>query len=119
METDNPSTASAPFQITDRAVAEIQRLIEQKDLPASAGVRVGVRGGGCSGYSYVLDFDEAPGDSDVVVEHEGIRLFCDSKSMAYLNGTTLDFSDGLMGRGFQFQNPNATGTCGCGESFSV
>ncbi len=106
--------------LTDRAAAEIRRLLEQQALPEGAGVRVGVRGGGCSGFSYLLDFDPAgPRPEDEVVEVHGVSLFVDRKSLAYLQGTTLDYSDGLMGRGFQFRNPNAKGTCGCGESFSV
>jgi iron-sulfur cluster assembly protein len=106
------------IQISPSAVAEIKRLMEENNLPATAGVRVGVKGGGCSGFSYSLNFDVDQADGDVIVEFDGVRLFCDPKSMLYLNGTTLDYSSGLQGRGFQFQNPNATSTCGCGESFS-
>lgn len=109
----------ATIQISSSAVAEIKRLIAENSLPETAGVRVGVKGGGCSGFSYSLNFDMDKADGDVIVEVDGVRLFCDPKSMLYLNGTTLDYSSGLQGRGFQFQNPNATSTCGCGESFSV
>ena len=108
------------LQVSPAAVAEIKRLIKENDMPETAGVRVGVKGGGCSGFTYTLNFDNAPAAGDEVVEcGDGVRLFCDPKSALYLTGTTLDYTSGLQGRGFQFQNPNASGTCGCGESFSV
>lgn len=108
------------IHLTERAAAEMRRLLNQQDLPEGAGIRVGVRGGGCSGYSYLLDFDpNGPREDDEVLEEQGVRLFVDRRSLPFLQGTTLDYSDGLMGRGFQFRNPNAKGTCGCGESFAV
>lgn len=116
-ETATPTQGS--IKISASAVEEIKRLIHENDLPDTAGVRVGVKGGGCSGFSYSLNFDVNQADGDIVVEIDGVRLFCDPKSMLYLSGTTLDYSSGLQGRGFQFQNPNASSTCGCGESFSV
>ena len=116
---ETATTPSSSIQISDSAVEEIKRLMTENQLPATAGVRVGVKGGGCSGFSYSLNFDVDQADGDVVIEFNGVRLFCDPKSMLYLNGTTLDYTSGLQGRGFQFQNPNATSTCGCGESFSV
>jgi iron-sulfur cluster assembly protein len=82
-------------------------------------VRVGVEGGGCSGLSYQLKFDTQLNESDKVFEDKGLKLVVDKKSFLYLVGTELDFSDGLNGKGFQFNNPNASRTCGCGESFSV
>ncbi len=82
-------------------------------------VRVSVKGGGCSGLMYDLDFDDQLTEKDEVFEDKGIKIICDKKSLLYLLGTTLDFSDGLNGKGFQFVNPNATRTCGCGESFAV
>ena len=109
----------ANIVITLTAADEIQRLLKENQLPDTAGVRVGVKGGGCSGFSYSLNFDHKPASGDVILEESGVRLFCDPKSMLYLNGTKLDYTDGLQGRGFQFINPNATSTCGCGESFSV
>ena len=112
-------TTTPTIRLTDMAVAEIRRLLATHDLPETAGVRVGVRGGGCSGFSYSLNFDHKPTVDDEVIEQDGVRIFCDPKSLAYLRGTTLQYTDGLQGRGFQFVNPNATGTCGCGESFSV
>ncbi|MFQ5748090.1 MAG: HesB/IscA family protein [Planctomycetota bacterium] len=107
------------IQLAERAVTEIQRLMKEQGLAENAGVRVGVKGGGCSGFSYSLSFDPEPREGDKIFEQDGVRVFCDPKSFLYLQGTTLQFSDGLQGRGFQFQNPNATSTCGCGESFSV
>ena len=114
------SEVAQQLQVTAGAIAEIKRLKEENGMPETAGVRVGVKGGGCSGFTYTLNFDEKPADGDEVIEFaDGVRLFCDPKSMLYLNGTTLDYTSGLQGRGFQFVNPNASSTCGCGESFSV
>jgi len=107
------------IQLSERAVTEIRKLIKDQGLAETAGVRVGVKGGGCSGFSYSLSFDPEPREGDKIFEQDAVRIFCDPKSFLYLDGTTLQFSDGLQGRGFQFQNPNATSTCGCGESFSV
>lgn len=107
------------ISLSPAAVAEIRRLLAAHQLPDTAGVRVGVRGGGCSGFSYALNFDQRPAAGDVVIEQDGVRVFCDPKSLLYLHGSVLEFSDGLQGKGFHFQNPNAKGTCGCGESFTV
>ena len=82
-------------------------------------VRVGVKGGGCSGLSYDLNFDKKTNDDDKVYEDNGVRIIVDKKSFLYLIGTTLEYSGGLNGKGFVFNNPNATRTCGCGESFSL
>ncbi len=82
-------------------------------------VRVSVKGGGCSGLMYDLGFDDKLQDNDQVFEDKGVKILVDKRSILYLAGTTLDFSDGLNGKGFQFINPNASRTCGCGESFSV
>jgi len=105
--------------ITERAVHEIKRIIDDQKLPDGTALRVGVKGGGCSGFSYTLGFDDQIGEIDQVNEHAGIRVVCDPKSFLYLNGTELDFEESLMGRGFKFGNPNASKSCGCGESFSV
>lgn len=107
------------IQITDRAAAEIRRILDEQNLPETTVLRVGVKGGGCSGFSYTLGFDDRTKDDDQVAEHEGIQVVCDSKSFLYLNDTQVDFEESLMGRGFKFVNPNASNTCGCGESFSV
>lgn len=112
-------TTTQHIRLTEAAVAEIKRLVAEHALPETAGVRVGVRGGGCSGFSYTLNFDVQPAPGDEILAQDGVRLFCDPKSLIYLQGTVLDYTSGLQGRGFQFQNPNAKGTCGCGESFSV
>jgi iron-sulfur cluster assembly protein len=112
-------TTDTRIQMTPSAIEEVKRLMSEDEQPATAGVRVGVKGGGCSGFTYTLNFDVAPADGDEIFEFDGVRLFCDPKSLLYLNGTVLDYTDGLQGRGFQFQNPNASGSCGCGESFSV
>lgn len=114
-----PSNPKENLIISDAAVNEVLRLMQENSLPETAGVRIGVKGGGCSGFSYSLNFDHQPAKGDIVLEQNGVKLFCDPKSMIYLNGTTLDYTDGLQGRGFQFKNPNATSTCGCGESFAV
>ncbi|MBE0571422.1 MAG: iron-sulfur cluster insertion protein ErpA [Ignavibacteriaceae bacterium] len=105
--------------ITDKARNEILRIMLSNNIPDNYGLRVGVKGGGCSGLTYTLNFDENLKDGDTVVESENVKLFVDGKSLFYLMGTQLDFSDGLNGKGFLFNNPNATKTCGCGESFGV
>jgi iron-sulfur cluster assembly protein len=105
--------------ITMKALAEVKKIKEQNSLGDEHGLRIGVKGGGCSGMSYTLGFDGKPRDDDRILEADGVRIFIDAKSMFYLMGMTLDFSDGLMGRGFTFNNPNATKTCGCGSSFGV
>ena len=106
------------IEITDRAVDEIKRLMDEEGVDAG-GLRVGIKGGGCSGLSYNLGFDPEARRGDKVFERDDVRLFCDLKSYIYLNNTVLDFDSGLMGKGFQFLNPSAKNTCGCGESFSV
>jgi iron-sulfur cluster assembly protein len=105
--------------LTERAVKEIRRIIEEQKLPDSTALRVGVKGGGCSGFSYTLGFDDQLSEVDQLNEIEGVKVVCDPKSFLYLNGTQIDFEDNLMGRGFKFGNPNASKSCGCGESFSV
>lgn len=106
--------------LTERAAKEIASIIEQQELNREAvRLRVGVKGGGCSGFSYVLDLTETQKETDELFEQHGVKIVCDPKSMLYLNGTVIDFKDELMGRGFVFTNPNATTTCGCGSSFSA
>ena len=102
--------------ITDKANEQVKVLLSE--LPSDVGLRLAVKGGGCSGLSYDLQFDSGVED-DNVIEQESYKVYIDTKSMIYLKGMSLDFEDGLQGKGFQFINPNATGTCGCGESFSM
>ncbi len=108
------------LEITDTAVEHVKQFMEQEGKTDEV-VRVGVRGGGCSGLSYVLQFEGADsvGLMDHVIEKDGVRVVVDKKSMLFLSGTTLDYEDGLTGKGFTFKNPNAHQTCGCGESFSA
>ena len=106
------------IKISDTAKQRLLHLLDEKG-EKNAFVRVGVESGGCSGLSYKLDFDNAKNDDDELVEDNGIRLLINKKSFLYLIGTTLEFSDGLNGKGFVFNNPNASRTCGCGESFSL
>lgn len=112
------------ISLTEKAVSEIKRLHTTGSAGATAGseahLRVQVIGGGCSGMSYKLGFESAaPTNTDKVFEKDGVKLIIDSKSFLYLTGTELDFSDGLNGKGFVFNNPNAKRTCGCGSSFST
>lgn len=107
------------ISITTRAAEEVRRIISEQKLPDATALRVGVKGGGCSGFSYTLGFDDQMSEVDQVTDLEGIKVVCDPKSFLYLNGTQIDFEDTLMGRGFKFGNPNAAKSCGCGESFSV
>ncbi len=107
------------IKITDKAVSEVLKIMSENKIPDNFGLRVGVKGGGCSGLVYQLNFDESAREGDTIIEQDKIRLFVDGKSLFYLMGTELDFTDGLKGRGFIFNNPNAVKTCGCGESFGV
>lgn len=107
------------INITDIAKEKLGELREKEGHSVDHILRVSVKGGGCSGLMYDLGFDDAINDSDQVLEDNGMQILIDKKSVLYLAGTTLDFSDGLNGKGFQFVNPNASRTCGCGESFAV
>jgi iron-sulfur cluster assembly protein len=107
------------IQLTPKAVEKVREIMRDQGL-SEGGLRVGVKGGGCSGLSYnlALDTEERPGDK--VFEVDGVKLFVDTKSFLFLNGSTLDYKEeGLMQRGFTFINPNSSGACGCGESFAV
>jgi len=105
--------------ISDKAREKVSRLRQDSDLGPDFFLRVSVVGGGCSGLSYKLDFDNESQPNDQVFEDNGVKLVTDLKSFLYLCDTTLDFSDGLNGKGFHFSNPNASRSCGCGESFAV
>jgi iron-sulfur cluster assembly accessory protein len=112
------TVVSAPVKLTPSAVAEVKRLMNEPDFEAGQYLRVGVKGGGCSGLSYVLGFDRKE-DDDELYEMEGIPVVMKSAHGLYLFGMEVDFSDGLNARGFVFKNPNASSTCGCGSSFAV
>jgi len=106
--------------LTESAKEKAIKLFSESNLePTTSFIRVGVKGGGCSGLSYVLDFDSELKPGDQEFEDKGVKIVCDKKSLLYLLGTELDHSDGLNGKGFEFRNPNAQRVCGCGESFSV
>jgi len=117
MNTDS-TTVAAPVSLTEGAVAELRKLIDQQEIADDFGLRVGVEGGGCSGMSYVLGFDQRK-DGDGEYEIEGIRVFMNKAHGLYLAGMEIDFKNGLDARGFTFNNPNATSSCGCGSSFSA
>ncbi len=106
------------IELTDRAAVEIKRLLGAQSNPDLV-MRLGIKGGGCSGLSYTLNFDSEIREHDQVFDVDGIKVVVDRKSLLYLEDTTLDYTEGLAGRGFTFINPNATRTCGCGSSFSV
>lgn len=106
------------IKVTESARKEALRLMEELDLPNSF-IRVGVQGGGCSGLMYELDFDNVKREDDITFEDNGVTVVVDKKSELYLQGTVLDFTGGIRGKGFFFSNPNADRTCGCGESFSI
>jgi iron-sulfur cluster assembly protein len=107
------------ISITDKAKDKIVELRNHEGKTENHNIRVSVKGGGCSGLMYDLNFDEATTPTDKIFEDKGVKIMVDKKSLLYLVGTILDFSDGLNGKGFQFINPNASRTCGCGESFAV
>ena len=106
--------------VTPNAATEISKFMAgEDDLPETAGLRVRVVPGGCSGFQYSLNIEEESKQGDNIIEQEGVRLFVDMFSGQYLNGITIDYTSNMMGSGFTFENPNATGGCGCGESFSA
>jgi iron-sulfur cluster assembly protein len=104
--------------LTESAVEQIKKLLA-RDKRAGCGLRIAVTDGGCSGYSYKLDFDNQKRPDDMVLDRDGVKLYVDNGSAPYLAGTVIDFVGGLYGGGFKFTNPNATATCGCGTSFSA
>lgn len=105
--------------VSENAKQKAINLMREDNKPEGSFIRVGVEGGGCSGLSYKLEFDNHMKDGDQVFEDKGIKIVVDKKSFLYLVGTELDYSGGLNGKGFVFNNPNASRTCGCGESFAV
>ena len=125
MQTDNATanvvteTATSPVTVTPTAVTEVRRYMEEQGATDNAGLRVGVLPGGCSGFQYGLNIEDEPGDDDMTFESQGIRLFVDPFSLQYLQGTEIDYVSTFQGSGFTFNNPNATGGCGCGSSFTA
>ena len=122
--TTTPATPSAPevkvvpVSLTPNAIAKVKGIMAQQN-PVPAGLRVGVVGGGCSGFSYSLQFDSSAGVMDKVFDMDGLKVFVDGTSIMYLNGCRVDYVDTLEGAGFKFENPSVKGTCGCGSSFNV
>lgn len=110
-----------PITLTEKAASEVRNIIKEQGLPdGQTRLRVGVKGGGCSGFSYLLDLTEEPkSEMDEEMDCNGIKILVDMKSLLYLDGTEIDFKNEVMGKGFVFKNPNATTTCGCGSSFSA
>ncbi len=113
-------SAAQDLQVTPSAVRRIRAILAKEGISLQeGGLRLGVKGGGCSGLSYAVAFDARPRETDRIFEFDGVRVFIDPKSFVYLRGITLDYEETLMRQGFQFLNPNSTRSCGCGSSFSV
>lgn len=116
--TQKPDTIT--LTLTEQAAAEVRKFMaEEKVDPVTAGLRVGVMPGGCSGFKYSLNIEDKAADDDLTIESSGVRLFVDAFSATYLNGVTIDYKSNFQESGFAFDNPNATGGCGCGSSFTV
>jgi iron-sulfur cluster assembly accessory protein len=113
---DEPYT---PVTMTAKAVEMVKITRNQEGIDESHGLRIAVRGGGCSGFEYALDFESEARDNDWIYEQEGLTIYVDSVSARYLEGTSIDYVLGMAGAGFKFINPKASGTCGCGSSFAV
>jgi iron-sulfur cluster assembly accessory protein len=113
-----PEVKAAPISLTPNAVAKVRGIMAQQN-PTPAGLRVGVVGGGCSGFSYSLQFDTSAGMMDKVFDMDGLKVFVDATSIMYLNGCRVDYVETLEGAGFKFENPNVKSTCGCGSSFDI
>ncbi|HEX8690973.1 MAG TPA: iron-sulfur cluster insertion protein ErpA [Longimicrobium sp.] len=116
VQTEAPA---GPIMLTATAATEVRRYMEEQGAAESAGLRVGVLPGGCSGFQYGLNIEDEAADDDMVLESQGIRLFVDPFSLQYLQGTEIDYVSTFQGSGFTFNNPNATGGCGCGSSFTA
>ena len=117
-----PQTAPSGLTVvlSDRAADEVRKFIEAEQVPVdTAGLRVSVLPGGCSGFKYSLNIEERPVEDDMTLELNGVRVFVDGFSAQYLNGVTIDYVSSMQGSGFTFTNPNATGGCGCGSSFTA
>jgi iron-sulfur cluster assembly accessory protein len=127
MESSSPTTSTiselpaepVPVTLTAKAVEMVKRTREQEGMDPTWGLRVAVMGGGCSGFQYALDFDQEARETDTVFELDGLKVYIDPVSGRYLDGVVIDYVFGMSGAGFKFNNPRATGTCGCGSSFAV
>jgi iron-sulfur cluster assembly accessory protein len=117
-ETKPQETKKAPVSLTPTAITKVREIMAQQN-PVPAGLRVGVVGGGCSGFSYSMSFENASGMMDKVFDMDGLKVYVDATSLTYLNGCTVDYIETLEGAGFKFDNPQVKSTCGCGSSFSV
>jgi iron-sulfur cluster assembly accessory protein len=107
-----------PVNLTPTAISKVKEIMAQQN-PIPAGLRVGVVGGGCSGFSYTMQFENAPGAMDKVFEYDGLKVYIDATSLMYMQGATVDYIETLEGAGFKFDNPNVKSTCGCGSSFNA
>jgi iron-sulfur cluster assembly accessory protein len=116
--TTTPEVKNAPLTLTAAAIAKVKEIMAQQ-TPVPTGLRVGVVGGGCSGFSYSMQFENGAGAMDKTFEFEGLKLYVDATSLMYLQGCSVDYIETLEGAGFKFENPNVKSTCGCGSSFSV
>jgi iron-sulfur cluster assembly accessory protein len=117
-ENRQEADGQAALRLTDKAIEQVKSILKRENLEGH-GLRVTVVGGGCSGFSYRLDFDKEEKPGDTVLERDGLKVYADELSVKYLEGTVIDYVSGLYGAGFKFSNPNASGTCGCGTSFSA
>lgn len=108
-----------PVTLSEKAASEVKRILSEQSVPDGTVLRIGVQGGGCSGFSYSLNFDTATTEKDRIAEFHGVKLAVEKKFDPYLDGTVIDFYDGLEKRGFVFNNPNVVKSCGCGSSFQV
>jgi iron-sulfur cluster assembly accessory protein len=113
-----PAAPSAPVRLTDAAIAKVKEIMATQD-PIPAGLRIGVVGGGCSGFQYSMSFENQSGMMDKIVRFDDLKVFVDATSAMYLNGCTVDYVETLEAAGFKFDNPAVKSTCGCGSSFSV
>jgi iron-sulfur cluster assembly accessory protein len=116
--TTTPEVKAAPLTVTANAIAKVKEIMAQQN-PVPEGLRVSVVGGGCSGFSYSMQFENSPGMMDKVFTMEGLKVYVDATSLMYLNGCRVDYVETLEGAGFKFENPNVKSTCGCGSSFNV
>jgi iron-sulfur cluster assembly protein len=118
--TEASTAGDEQIVVTERAAKEFRHILGEKGLPEDTAMRLSVKGGGCAGFAYQIDLDRNPADEfDVELDWHGVRVLIDMKSEFYMSGTVIDFNDSLMSRGFTFKNPSASGTCGCGDSFSI